>query len=367
MYTLTKELKDFHIDYPLEQIAPLEDILFLDIETTGFTAKSSSLYLIGTAFYEQGSWYIRQWFAENSFQEAEILKAFSETASFYKYLFHFNGNHFDLPYLSQKYAQYEMSCNFDTFQGIDLYRRISACKSFLKLPNCKQKTVENYLDIDRTDPFNGGELIEIYRNYASSPSDSSREILLCHNFEDIKGMLQIIPILSYCDIFDGRIRARKVQANHYRDFSGNTRRELLMTLVLPVPLPKPISAYANDCYFKAEGDQGILRVPIFEEELKYFYANYRDYYYLPDEDIALHKSIASFVDHEHRIPATAATCYTRKYASYLPQWDILMEPFFKRDYRSKGLFFELTDELKKDRAAFTRYAGHVLEMISSSY
>lgn len=367
MYTLTRELKDFHINYPLERIAPLEDILFLDIETTGFTAKNSTLYLIGVAFFEQNCWHIRQWFAENASQEVEILKAFSDMASFYKYLFHFNGNNFDLPYLSQKCGQYEMPGSFDTFQGIDLYRRVSTCKSFLKLPNCKQKTIENYLDINRIDPFNGGELIGIYQDYITSPSESSREILLCHNFEDIRGMLQIIPILSYCDIFDGRIRAKKVQANHYKDFGGKTRQELFMTLILPVPLPKPISAYANDCYFKAEKDQGTLKVPIYEEELKYFYANYRDYYYLPAEDIALHKSIATFVGNEHRVAATAATCYTRKYSSFLPQWDILMEPFFKRDYRSKGLFFELTDELKKDRAAFTKYAGHVLEMIASSY
>ena len=30
-------------------------------------------------------------------------------------------------------------------------------------------------------------------------------------------------------------------------------------------------------------------------------------------------------------------------------------------------FFELTEELKKDRAAFSKYAGHILNMIASSY
>ena len=104
-----------------------------------------------------------------------------------------------------------------------------------------------------------------------------------------------------------------------------------------------------------------------EEELKYFYANYKDYYYLPTEDVALHKSVASFVDKEHRVQAVASTCYTRKVSLYLPQWEVLFKPFFKREYKSKELFFELTDELKKDRQAFTDYAKHVLEMMGSTY
>ena len=41
-------LENFSISYPLERLAPLERILFIDIETTGFTARSSYLYLIGS-------------------------------------------------------------------------------------------------------------------------------------------------------------------------------------------------------------------------------------------------------------------------------------------------------------------------------
>ena len=101
--------------------------------------------------------------------------------------------------------------------------------------------------------------------------------------------------------------------------------------------------------------------------MKYFYSNYKDYYYLPEEDVALHKSVASFVDKEHRTQATAATCYTRKYATYLPQWDIFMEPFFKRDYKSKELFFELTEEMKTDRDFFSRYAQYLLGRMAKTY
>lgn len=367
MFTLTQKLDDFQIKYPLERISALSDFLFVDIETTGFTAKSSSLYMIGVAFYENGCWNITQYFAENEGQETELLEAFSQKVNNYRYLVHFNGNNFDLPYLMQKCEQYGISCNLNALCGIDIYKRIAPYKFFLKLPNCKQKTIESFLEINRIDTFNGGELIGIYKDYVTEPTDFARSLLIQHNFDDMKGMLEILPILSYSDIFEGKVTAKKVQSNHYTDYAGNSKRELIMTLSLPCYLPKLISVGANECYFRGEGDSATLKVPVFEEELKYFYANYGDYYYLPTEDVALHKSVAGFVDREHRLPATAATCYTRKHSCYLPQWEILVEPFFKRDYKSKSLYFELTDELKRDRETFHKYANHIIKMIAASY
>ena len=85
-----------------------------------------------------------------------------------------------------------------------------------------------------------------------------------------------------------------------------------MNLKFPVPLPADITCSANSCYFIGSDNEGKLRVPIYEEEMKYFYSNYKDYYYLPQEDIAIHKSVASFVDKEFRQQALASNCYTRK-------------------------------------------------------
>jgi len=360
-------LEGFSISYPLNKLAPLERILFIDIETTGFAARSSCLYLIGCAYYLAGKWHTIQWMAENSSQETDILNAFFEFAKIYRYLVHFNGNNFDLPFITQKCEQHSLPYNFDSFQGIDLYRRIAPYKFFLKLPNCKQKTLEQFLGIERKDVFSGGELIGIYHDYVKNPTEFSENCLFLHNSDDIKGMLEILPVLSYYDLFNQPVKAKKVQANTYRDVNGGKRKELMITLTLEQPLPRQVTAAVGGCYFRGAGTEAILKVPIYEEELKYFYSNYNDYYYLPAEDVALHKSVAGFVAREYRVKATAATCYTRKFSSYLPQWDVLFEPFFKRDYQSKELFFELTDRLKKDRQAFCRYADHILNMMASVY
>lgn len=360
-------LDNFYITYPLDRIAPLERILFLDIETTGFAAKSSCLYLIGCAYYLAGKWKTIQWMAENPDQEADILKAFFEFAKLYRYLIHFNGNNFDLPYLTQKCAQLSLPYHFDDFQGLDLYRRIAPYRYFLKLPNCKLKTLEQFLGIERKDVFTGAEMIGIYHDYIKNPSEFSENALFLHNAEDLKGMLETLPILSYYDLFNQPLKARKVQANYYKDVNGNRCRELIIFFGLDNPLPKPVSTNVNGCYFRGDDTECSLKIPIYEEELKYFFSNYQDYYYLPTEDVALHKSVAGFVDKAYRVPASAATCYTRKASNYLPQWDFLFQPFFKRDYKSRELFFELTDELKKDRQAFSKYASHVLNMMASTY
>lgn len=367
MRTINQTLENYTIQYPLERIAPLEQLLFIDIETTGFTARSSSLYMIGAAYFYSGCWRIKQWFAVNYEDELSILKDFFSFAADFTHLIHFNGNNFDLPYLLQKCEMYKLAYNFDNFEGIDIYKRISPYKFFLHTPNCKQKTLEELMGIDREDTYNGGELIGIYHEYVNKPNEEALRVLLLHNSEDMKGMLQILPLLAFYDLFNTPLKAKKVQSNSFVDYHGHDKQELLMKLELPTPLPLPIANLSNGCYFSGEADEGILKVPVYEEEMKYFYSNYKDYYYLPAEDTALHKSVATFVDKEHRTQASAATCYTRKLSTYLPQWDVFMEPFFKRDYKSRELFFELTEERKTDRALFSRYAQYLLSRMAKTY
>lgn len=361
-------LEDLTISYPLEKIAALKNILFLDIETTGFTANSSYLYMIGCAYHQDGMWQIIQWMAEHYDQEQELLSTFLDFASEYHCLIHFNGNNFDLPFLMQKCDKYGLRHHFDTFDGVDLYRRIAPCKSFLKLPNCKQKTLEQFLGIEREDIYSGGDLISLYHEYVKAPTESAERTLFLHNSDDIAGMLQILPLLAYSDILSTaeKLRVRKVQANTYRDLNNARRRELLITVVLPTAFPKPVAVAANGCYFRGDNAEATIKVPIYDGELKYFYSNYKDYYYLPEEDIALHKSVAGFVDKDHRTQASASNCYTRKNAAYLPQWDASFKPYFKKEYQSKELFFELTDEMKRDRKAFTDYANQIFQMIVTS-
>lgn len=369
MKCIEKNLGILSPKYPIENFCVPKQTLFIDIETTGLYVRSSNLYMIGCAYLDESDgkpacWHTIQWLAVNYEDERNVLNAFAAFAKAYRYLIHFNGNQFDIPYLQNKMQQYNIHFNFDDFEGIDIYRRLSSYKTFLKLPNCKQKTIENFITATvREDQYTGGELIDIYHEYVLNHDAEKEHFLLLHNEEDVKGMLEIVAALAIPDLFHLPVKVTKVQANYYRDVNQKQCSEILMSLKLPTPLPTEISYGANGCYFTGSREDGKLRVPIYEGELKYFYSNYKDYYYLPKEDIAIHKSVASFVDRDYRKQATARNCYTRKISSYLPQWDILFTPFFKKDYDEKDLYFELTDELKTQRDTFNRYAHHVLEMM----
>lgn len=371
MKCIQKDLGILSPKYPIENLCVPEHTLFLDIETTGLYVRSSSLYMIGCAYLDKRAdcpacWRSIQWLATNYEDEINVLNAFVSFARPYRYLIHFNGNQFDIPYLQSKLQQYNIHFSFDDFEGIDIYRRLSPYKSFLKLPNCKQKTIENFVTATtREDQYTGGELIDIYHEYVLNHDEEKEHLLLLHNEEDVKGMLEIVAALAIPDLFQLPVKVTRVQANYYKDINQKQCSEIIMNIKLPTPLPTEMSYSANSCYFTGCGEDGKLRVPIYEGELKYFYSNYKDYYYLPKEDIAIHKAVASFVDKDHRTQATARTCYTRKKSSYLPQWDIVFTPFFKKNYDEKALFFELTDELKTQRDAFNLYAHHIFEMMGA--
>lgn len=51
MITIKKTLS-LPFTYPVETIAPPEQVLFFDIETTGFSGDTSTLYLIGCLYRE---------------------------------------------------------------------------------------------------------------------------------------------------------------------------------------------------------------------------------------------------------------------------------------------------------------------------
>ena len=44
--------------YPLERLGRLEDLLFFDIETTGFSGDYTRLYLIGCTYFQKGTWHL---------------------------------------------------------------------------------------------------------------------------------------------------------------------------------------------------------------------------------------------------------------------------------------------------------------------
>ena len=145
---------------------------------------------------------------------------------------------------------------------------------------------------------------------------------------------------------------------------------MLLSLSLSFPLPVPLSCHSQKgeirFYLAAHEKRAILKLPVLDGELKYFYPDYKNYSYLPEEDQAIHKSVAIYVDKSRRMPATAATCYTRKGGHFipLPSAEILSDlPRFWTAFRAVPAWLLADEALCTSSERLYSYARGVLSEI----
>lgn len=369
---------------------PIEQIAFFDIETTGLSPKASSLYLIGAMHYDtrQEQWCLTQWFADDYHSEKEILTSFFEYLKPFHALYHFNGVTFDIPYVTTKCQKHQLAVpeyarqlfrntvHHQTVPGqerisVDLLKEIRPLKKTLRLVKANQTALEHWLGVNREDTYHGGELISVYTEYMQSkilhPEDASslEKLLLLHNHDDIAGMLEVCSFLSYRDCLS-------LQKPPVIQSCSQKTDSITIQFTLPQPVPRPVQiSHLWDINSSAISEQpavlsltetvGKLTLPVIQDTLKYFFEQYRDYFYLPEEDHAIHKSVAQFVDPAFRKKATAATCYTKKEGCFMPScskkgtaWD---EPLLYSDYKSKQGFYEVHNQ---DNDTLAKQLSHYL-------
>lgn len=360
-------MKTIHEDVLYVRQDPLADqffdahAIFFDIETTGFSPASSSLYMVGCARRNKDQIQIDQFFAEKPEEEADVLNAFFELLADRTTIITYNGIGFDIPYLKAKADHYHIPERFREFEYLDIFKSVSSMKFLLNLENYKQKTIESFLGLPREDQKSGGDLIHVYHDYVKVPSEEAFHLLRIHNYEDVLHMVDLLPVLSYLEVLNGRYTILSHRINHYHACNGSEGDEWIITMQNHYRVPRRVSFNQDSIYLMMEPDRTSLRIPISEGELHYFYPNYKDYYYLKKEDMAVHKSVAAFVDKEFRENARAANCYTRKSGRFLPQYASIMQPEFRQEYKDKISYFEMTDEFCASDVMLHRYINHLFE------
>lgn len=311
----TEELLDIQSSYPLETLyspdnpCNPEKLLFFDIETTGLSAKTASVYLIGCLSFSEGRWKLIQWMAERFLEEQQVVEAFFHYCRNFDALIHFNGDTFDIPFLRKCAENYSMEHPFDRMESIDLLKRIRPLKGRLSLRDLKLKTIEKFLGIDREDLYTGGELIAVYHAYTKNGDSELLKLLLLHNAEDIQNMPALLSVLHYGNWGDMNFA---IQEAHCDGTALQLRARCDRHF--------PVSVQFETCgaEISVSGDLIQICVPVMQGELFYFYPDYKNYFYLPAEGYAVHKKIAQFVDKEHRVKATPATAFSRFYGIAVP-------------------------------------------------
>jgi len=357
--------------------------IYFDIETTGLSAQSSYVYLIGCAYEEDGIYYLTQWMCTEPAEEKELLRLFFEKAKDYDLILHYNGTGFDLPFLEKKAKRHCLSYPLSSLESLDLYATARKLKAYMTTEDLKLKSMEQFFGFTRTDTFSGGDLIEVYAHFLglyrlNEMTNHSKEqevtalthVLLLHNAEDIKN-LPALTVLLFLQNLSKELTEERLQPALPNALSDTPKLQESLSKIEPTPkavsvdyafpftLPRPceLSLPFDDksiIITLSKNGQVTVLLPLYFGELKYFYPNPSDYYYLPLEDYAIHKSVAAFVKKEYRKKATAATCYTKKTWTFVPlflrsskkeaQKEITL-PCFYSDYKSNFCYAPYSDEL----------------------
>lgn len=180
----------------------------LDIETTGLSATRNKFILGGLYSFDNRKFC--QFFAESEAEEADALFEYFREISKLDAVVTYNGRHFDLPFILSRYRQ----ITGEDYSGhlpynLDLYLLLnghSPVKHFV--PNLKQKTIENYMGLwaDRTDEIDGGQSVELYKEYERTGSPLLAERILLHNSDDVIQLARLLKIISKCDLHKGMFK-----------------------------------------------------------------------------------------------------------------------------------------------------------------
>lgn len=171
-----------------------EDLIFLDIESTGLWA-SQPLFLIGLLYFRGDTMLVRQLFARHYREEKAVLAAANGLIQGFKVVVSFNGKRFDIPYISGRSVEHRLFYNYPHHQVDLLYhaRRHFGCI----LPNCRLATLEDHvLDFRREGDIPGYLIPETYHRFVRKQDSGIILPVIEHNRLDLLAMARLFHLVG---------------------------------------------------------------------------------------------------------------------------------------------------------------------------
>jgi uncharacterized protein YprB with RNaseH-like and TPR domain len=176
-----------------------------DIETTGLSAERSKIVLGGLLTPCAGGVRVRQFFSGGAHEEAELLSLYADAIADTDVLFSYNGDRFDVPFMNGRLARRHRPAAFGDCLNMDMYRVVRGHSPLGGiLPNLKQKTVEEYLDLqrEREDIISGADSVRLYYEYTATKSPELLRRILLHNSDDLRQLARILRLFGKLDLHE---------------------------------------------------------------------------------------------------------------------------------------------------------------------
>ncbi|KXZ39359.1 hypothetical protein SAMN05661008_00455 [Alkalithermobacter thermoalcaliphilus JW-YL-7 = DSM 7308] len=238
------------ITHTIDELLPIpESFCVFDIETTGLSSKYNCVILIGLLYVKNNKTIIQQFFAHDPTFEKEILFYFKEVFKTFDKHITFNGISFDIPFLNNRFSYNDLDFFIDKKDNIDILKLIKPHQKKLNLADCKLKTVEKLLGINRKDTISGKESVNLYKEFVKTKNINLKEKILLHNYEDIYYLAKLFKIKDIIsskqdfievNIFDNKFKLKL-------DSFKVLRNILYIEYSLENKLPINLEIY-KDCY-----------------------------------------------------------------------------------------------------------------------
>ena len=176
--------------------ARLDDLLFLDIETTGLGGAGAIAFMVATGRVEGSALLVRQYLAQSPAEEAALLDALivdaglaPGTAREAPVLVTYNGRAFDAPVLDGRATMHRRRAGFDALRHIDM---LMPARRLYRgwLPSCRLADVEaEVLGLARpAGEVEGAEIPAWYFRYLRSGDPRFVDGVAAHNALDVASL-----------------------------------------------------------------------------------------------------------------------------------------------------------------------------------
>jgi uncharacterized protein YprB with RNaseH-like and TPR domain len=240
---------------PEEELAAVtpEDVLYLDIETTGLGGAGAMAFLVGTGVLEGEHFVLRQYLALSPANEGALLDAVLEDSQLQSgpVLATYNGRRFDAPVLDERATMHRRRAGFDSLRQLDLLHPVRTAYSGL-LDSCRLAVVEaDVLGLTRHDEdVPGAQVPQWYFQFLRSGDARHLLPIINHNAQDVVSLgalvarldsaVRRIGLVPFDEIAVGRLLARRRDPRAVEFLTGalnelpqsEVRRDVLMRLAV---------------------------------------------------------------------------------------------------------------------------------------
>jgi len=172
----------------------VDQLLFLDTETTGLAGGAGTLvFLVGVGYFEGNEFFLRQYFLRDPAEEMGMLTLLQDDLDKAAGFVTYNGQAFDLPLLENRYVvALKKRMSLSSSPNLDLLHLVRRLWQ-RSLPDCKLSTVESHmLGVERSEADVPGAWIPgMYLDYLRTGDASEMSRVIYHNLIDVLSLVSL--------------------------------------------------------------------------------------------------------------------------------------------------------------------------------